>query len=199
MELAYSSALTGAPFMFYEFKQLVALKNQGDTNEEIRTKVLKENLFQLEKLSSIKRGLPYVIQRVNVLDETLRNYVIEEPFRMGKVINLYTIMKTDRLFFEFMNEVITEKIENQNLLLEKKDMNTFFSMKAEQDDTISAWTEQTVRKLQQVHTKILLEVGMLKDKKSWELSKIIIDHQLKDHLIRMGDAKYIKALAEQSE
>lgn len=182
--------------MFYEFKLLVALKNQENTDEEIRTKVLKENLFQLEKLSSIKRGLPYIIKRVNVLDKALRNFVIEEPFSMGKVINLYTIMKTDRLFFEFMNEVVAEKIVNQNLLLEKKDMNTFFSIKAEQNEAISTWTEQTVRKLQQVHTKILLEVGILKDKKSWELSRLIIDNQIKDHLIQIGDTKYIHALAE---
>ncbi|MEI0738845.1 BrxA family protein [Paenibacillus sp. JTLBN-2024] len=97
-ELDYSATLTGASFLFYEFKQVVSLKEQGIDETEIKNRVLGENLFQYQVKSSLKRSLPSVLRRVNVLDDTLRKMVLEESLDTGKIINLYAIMKTDRLF-----------------------------------------------------------------------------------------------------
>lgn len=87
--------------------------------------MIEENIFQHNKISSLKRGLPSILKRTNVLDDTLRTFVLEEPLEVGKVINLYAIMKTDRLFFEFMDEVVQDKLETNNYILEKKDLNAF--------------------------------------------------------------------------
>ncbi|MGG1534811.1 MULTISPECIES: DUF1819 family protein [Brevibacillus] len=195
-ELDYSATLTGASFMFYEFKQVVSLKDQGMEDSEIRERVLTENLFQYQVKASLKRSLPSVLRRVGVLDETLRKMVLEESLEAGKIINLYAIMKTDRLFFEFMNEVIREKLESNNYFLEKKDINLFFTSKAEQDAGVAGWTEQTVQKLKNVMQRILLESGILKDKKTGELNRLLMDEQLKWHFINIGDIAYVKAMGE---
>jgi hypothetical protein len=195
-ELEYSTSLSGASFLFYELKQVIGLKEQGLSDKEIREKVLKENLFQYKVPLSTKRSLPSVLRRVNALDNWLRKMVIEESLEEGKIINLYTIMKTDRLFFEFMNEVIREKLEAENYLLEKKDLNLFFITKAEQDEKMAMWTEQTVNKLKQVYIKLLYEAGLLRDKKSGELNRILFDQDIKSHLIRIGDTPYLKAMGE---
>lgn len=196
LDLAYSSVLTGASFMMYEFKQLVILKEQGLSDTEIKQSVLEENIFQYEKMSSIKRAFPYILKRVNILDETLRNLVVEESLETAKAINLYAIMKSDRLFFEFMNEVIQEKLQKNDYILEKKDINTYFTVKAEQSDFIASWSETTVQKLKQVYKKILLEMGMLKSLKSGELSRLIIEEQIKNNLTQIGDARYLRAIGE---
>src|SRR5690606_19925266 len=120
-ELEYSSVLTGAAFMFFEFKQVVMLKEQGLSDQEIRKKVVDENLFQHTKISSLQRGFPSILRRANVLDSTLRKMVIEDSMEVGKFINLYAVMKTDRLFYEFMEEVVYEKLRLNNNILEKKD------------------------------------------------------------------------------
>lgn len=193
-ELQYTSALTGAAFMFYEFKQVAILKEAGLSDTEIRKKVIDENLFQHEKISSLKRGLPYVLRRVNALDDTLRTIVIEDSKEVGKVINLYAIMKTNRLFYEFMEEVIYEKMQMNNYNLEKKDLNAFFTMKTEQNENIAVWTEATINKLKHVHSKILIDVGMLKSMKSGELNRIILDESVKSHLTHIGDSKYAQVI-----
>lgn len=195
-ELEYSATLTGASFLFFEFKQVVSLKTQGFSDQEIRKKVLSENLFQYQVSASLKRSLPSVLRRVSVLDESLCQLVIEQSLVAGKVINLYAIMKTDRLFFEFMDEVIREKLESNNYLLEKKDLNLYFVSKAEQDTGVAGWTEQTVTKLKNVIQRILFESGILKDKKTGELSRILMDSQLKQHLIHIGDITYVRAMGE---
>ncbi|WCF07738.1 DUF1819 family protein [Paenibacillus thiaminolyticus] len=195
-ELEYSATLTGASFLFFEFKQVVSLKTQGFSEQEIRKKVLSENLFQYQVSASQKRSLPSVLRRVSVLDESLCQMVIKQSLEAGKLINLYAIMKTDRLFFEFMDEVIREKLESNNYLLEKKDLNLYFVSKAEQDTGVAGWTEQTVTKLKNVIQRILFESGILKDKKTGELSRILMDSQLKQHLIHIGDITYVRAMGE---
>ena len=196
MELDYSTSLTGAGFMLYEFKQVVKLKIQGHSDQEIRKKVITENLFEYEKISSLKRGLPYIINRVNALDETLRKSVIGESIEIQKTINIYAIMKTDRLFFEFMDEVIKEKFQTNDFFFERKDSNLFFAIKAEQNEAIANWSEATVQRLKQGHRKILTDTGVLRDLKSGELSRLMIAEELKNQLIQLGDAKYVHAMGE---
>jgi len=168
--------------MLYEFTQIVKLKEQGLTDDEIKKVVINENILQQDKVSSTKRRLRYLLPRVNVLDETLRRFVIQGPIENRKVINLYSILKTDRLFYEFMNEVIREKFQNHNYLFEKKDLNAFFAYKAEQDEYLRSWSDSTVQRLKQVFVKILEEVGILADRKTGELRRLMIDEALKNHL-----------------
>lgn len=194
--LPYSATLTGASFMFYEFKQVISLKEQGLEESEIRNKIIKENLFQYKFTSSLQRSMPSVIRRVAVLDDVLRRMVLEDTLETGKAVNLYAIMKTDRLFFEFMNEVVREKFESNNYLLEKKDINYYMTTKLEQDTEVAKWTEQTVNKLKNVIQLILIEAGILKDKKTGELSRLLMDEQLKGYLIQIGEIIYVKAMGE---
>lgn len=196
IELGYSVTITGASFLFYELKQVVGLKVRELNESEIKEKVNTDNLFQYQVKSSIKRSLPSVLRRAKVLDETLCKMMLEQSLESGKIINLYAIMKTDKLFFEFMNEVIREKLENDNYTLEKKDINLYIASKAEQNSRVAAWTEQTLGRLKQVYVKVLHDVGLLKDKKTGELSRLMMDEQLKQHLIQIGDIAYVRAMGE---
>ncbi|MCD8502087.1 MAG: DUF1819 family protein [Bacillaceae bacterium] len=195
-ELLYSTSLTGASFLLFELKQVLRLKEQGLSDKEVREKVFEENYFQYKVPNSAKRSLPSVLRRANTLDETLRKMVLEEPLEVGKMINLYAIMKTDRLFFEFMDEVIREKLQANDYLLEKKDMNTYFTYKSEQDEKVASWTEKTVDKLKQVFMKLLFETGIVKNKETGELSRLLIDERVKEHLFFIGEHDYVRAMGE---
>jgi hypothetical protein len=195
-ELEYSATLTGASFLLYELKQVLKLKKQGLSDAEIKKKVIEDNVFEYQFTSSLKRIVPSVIRRANALDETMQEMVLNSPLEVGKIMNLYAIMKTDKLFFEFMNEVIREKLDANNYLLEKKDLNLFFITKAEQDEKMAKWTELTVNKLKQVYMKLLYEAGLIRDKKSGELSRLLFDEDIKRHLTFIGDSAYLKAMGE---
>lgn len=195
-ELEYSANMTGASFLLYELKQVLKLKKQGMSDEEIKKTVIEENVFEYKIPASLKRIVPSVIRRADELDEGLRDLVLNSPVETGKIINLYAIMKTDKLFFEFMNEVIKEKLDRNNYFLEKKDLNVFFTEKAEQNEKIAKWTELTVNKLKQVYIKLLYEAGLLRDKKSGELNRVLIDEEIKNHLTKIGDRTYLRAMGE---
>ena len=195
-QLEYSCTLTGASFLFFELKQVLHLKEQGLQDSEIKEQIRAENLFGYKVKSSIKRSLPSVLRRINALDDTLRQIVLEKPVEMGKVVNLYAIMKTDRLFFEFMNEVVREKLERNDYQLERKDVNVFITSKAEQDATVAGWTEKTVDRLKQAYFKVLFDAGILRNRQTGELSRILMDQELKSHLMSIGDKGYVRAMGE---
>lgn len=192
----YSAKLTGESFLLYELKIVANLKRQGYSDKEIRKKVFDENLFQYKYKSSISRRLTPLIQRVNLLDEKLINKLIQDPLGDGVIINLYAIMKNDRLFFEFMKEIISPKIKNTNDILERKDINIYFDQKIEQNEEVSAWSEATIQKLKQVIKKILSEAGIIEDMKIGKLHKIIMSQELKEYLIKLGDKQYVIAMGE---
>ena len=192
----YRATLTGASFLFLEFKQVVSLQTEGLSDSEIKKKVLSENLFQYKVNESLKRSLPSLFRRTHVLDDVLKMMVLQESVEMGRIINLYAIMKTDQLFFDFMNEVIREKFEQNDYFLDKKDINLYFTSKIEQGTDIAEWKEQTVKKIKQVILRILAEAGIIKNKKMGELQRIFMEDRLKRHLIGRGDRDFVKAMGE---
>ena len=196
MEPQYRASLHGAGYLLFELKQVIKLKLAGFSTVEIRKKVLEENIFQGSKKSSVKRALTSVIRRAEVIDQKLAELLIEESLESGKAINLYAIMKTDLLFYEFMNEVISEKLHSNNFELEKKDINVFFTVKSEQSEHIADWSELTLNKLKSTYLLVLFESGILKERQGNELNRLLIDDQLKEHLKNIGDSKYLQAMGE---
>ncbi|MGG1689431.1 DUF1819 family protein [Heyndrickxia ginsengihumi] len=196
IELEYSSSLNGASFLLFELKQVIKLKQKGLSNQEIRKMVKEENLFQFNNQGRINRSLPSVMKRADVIDSTLASLFLEGSIEVGKIINLYAIMKTDLLFYEFMDEVIREKLQNNNYLIEKKDINLFFAAKAEQSEKVANWSETNVEKLKRAYMQVLYESGMLRTRKGKELNRLIIDEQIRNHLTQIGDARFLRAMGE---
>lgn len=196
MELEYSSSLNGASYLLFELKQVVKLQQIGLSPVEIRSKVKDENLFQFENKGRIARTLPSVMKRAKVIDSVLASFMTEGSIEMGKVINLYAIMKTDLLFYEFMDEVISEKFQNNDYLIEKKDMNLFFTTKSEQSNKVANWSDINTEKLKRAFMQVLFECGLLKHRQGNQLNRLFIDEQIINHLTLIGDARYVRAMGE---
>lgn len=196
MELEYSSSLNGASYLLFELKQVVKLKERGLSIQEIRKKVVEENVFQFTNKGRINRTLPSVMRRAEVIDHVLAQLMMEGSIEMSKVINLYAIMKTDLLFYEFMDEVISEKLQNNDSVIEKKDINLFFTAKSEQSEKVANWSDINIEKLKRSYMQVLFESGMLRDRRSKELNRLIIDEQIKGHLTYIGDVKYVRVMGE---
>lgn len=195
-ELKYSAKLTGESFLLQELKIVAKLKKEGYSDKKIRKTIIDDNLFQYKIKSSISRRLTPLMQRINVLNDKLIDRLIENPLEDGIIINLYAIMKNDRLFFEFMNEVMRDKLSSKNEILEKKDINIFFDIKIEQSDDVATWSDATIAKIKQVIKKILSEAKVIEDPKAGTLHKIIMSNWLKDCLVELGEEKYILAMGE---
>lgn len=192
--LTYSAVLTGEPFLYFEIKQVAKLKSEGLSEEEIKQKVAKENLFQYQTGKSVNKMLNAVVKRISVLDPYLVKLLANGPVETSKLVAVYAIMKTNLLFFEFMEEVYKEKISTQETKLENKDFNLFFLNKGEQSETVVQWHTCTLNKLRQVFTRILAEAGLISDIRKKELRRVVVEKELADHLIAIGEQRYLEAI-----
>lgn len=145
MEQQYSSNLAGALYMYFELKQVANLALDGLSSLEITAKVRGENLFQLATNKSLDKLLSATLKRVAFLDEIMLNLLVHGSLHTSKLVALIAIMKTNRLFFEFIQEVYLEKACLGEQELEAKDFRIFFNHKAEQSPQVAAWQESTSR------------------------------------------------------
>lgn len=158
----YSATYTPEHLYRNEVKLVVDLQRKGLSKLEIRDKVIEDNLFQCRSEDAIKRLFSRVYKRTNVLDEFLRNVLIEESRPDGNAILLYGFLQTYRFPREFVMEVIHYNWIANKTLITNGNITTFFDQKAEQDDIVRNWSGQTNYSMKQKTLKILSEAELLK-------------------------------------
>ena len=100
----YSAGIISQSFWFHEFKKVIKLRNEGMEYTDIKSKCIEENLFGSINEYRAKRMAGYVVNRANLLDDTLIKLFVESDLSTQKIINLIAILRSDRLFFELLYE-----------------------------------------------------------------------------------------------
>lgn len=194
-ELEYKSTIKSRPFLFRETKKAAEFINQGFKEFEIKNKAKNDNIFQVNTETRRSEIASIVLRRLKALDDFLIEKIVNGQIDTSKQIVVYAIMKTDRLFFEFMYEVFREKILLRDFTLQDKDFNIFFDRKKEQSERVASWDDYTFYKLKQVYIRILFEAGFIKNqKKDREIATPIVEEDVAYHLKEIGDTKYLNAL-----
>lgn len=191
----YSAGLISQSFWFVEMKKFINLINDGESEEEIKKICIEENLFGATKEYRAKRIYGYIRNRARNLDKTLIEMFCTSDLATQKIINLITVIKSDRLFFEFMLEVYREKIILGIPTIEDSDVNIFFRNKEIQNEDIALWTDTTKSKLRSVYFNYLTEANLLTaaDKKK-AITPPILDTALDGYLNTCGESAVIKAI-----
>ena len=138
VEETYSAGLISQSFWFVEMKKVIKLIDDGKSEEEIKKMCIEENLFGAAKEYRAKRIYGYIWNRAKRLDKTLIDLFCTSDLATQKAINLIAVLRSDRLFFEFMFEVYREKNILGIPVIEDADVNIFFKNKEIQSEDIAA-------------------------------------------------------------
>jgi hypothetical protein len=177
--IPYNGTLTAEQFLFYEMRIVSKHYLEKKTIEEIIAYIKQENLFQYPTERMIIRIARACHKRLEALENDKLVYELANaPIEVAKQINLYSMMRYNRLVREFMEDLVGEKYRQQDFSYRKKDINMFFSRLQEQNDNVAAWSQQTIMKLKQVLTKCLIETEMLNGGKDTTLNPIFIASEL---------------------
>ena len=175
----YNGTLTAEQFLFYEMRIVSKQYNEKKSIEEIIEYIKRDNLFQYPTERMIIRLARACYKRLIALDnEKLVYEVASAPIEVAKQINLYAMMRYNRLVREFMEGLVGEKYRQHDFSYTKKDINMFFYRLQEQNEDVAAWSEKTISKLKQVLTKCLIETEMLDDARETTLNPIFISEEL---------------------
>lgn len=193
--MEYKSTIKSRPYLYKETKKAASLINRGLQIKDLKNESLENNIFQVETEARMKEIASIITIRLKELDSYLIEKIESSNVETSKIIVLYAILKNDRLFFEFMNEVYKEKILLKDLFIRDKDFGVFFQNKREQSDKVNSWSEYTFKKLKQVYIRILYESGLIGNQKGDRQIKVpIIDNEIKDYIYKIGDKVYINAI-----
>ena len=194
ISMPYNGTLTAEQFLFYEMRIVSKQYLEKKSIEEIIEYIKRDNLFQYPTERMIIRIARACHKRIVALDNDKLVYeVANAPIEVAKQINLYAMMRYNRLVREFMIDLIGEKYRQHDFSYTKKDINVFFSHLREQNDDIAAWSEQTIAKLKQVLTKCLIETEMLDSVRDTTLNPIFISIELETGIRENNDLTALAA------
>ena len=183
MTCEYNGGLTREQFLFYEIRIVASLQLQGLNREEIVEEIKRENLFQFPTERMISSIAGTCFKRIDALDsETLVYHLANAPAEVAKQINLYAMMKYNRVVWDFMTTVIGEKFRTQELAFSGKDLNIFFFDLQEQNDTVASWRDSTINKIKQVLKKALVECEYLDSVRATQLNPVSVSPELEDEI-----------------
>ena len=190
----YNGGLTREQFLFYEIKIVARLLTEGFSIDDAICKIKQENLFQFPTERMIVTIAKTCYNRLRALEsERLIEVIATASVDVAKQVNLYAIMKHNRIVWDFMTTVIGEKYRTQDFSFAKKDVSAFMFQLQEQNEDVASWSDSTIQKIKQVLTKILVECEYLDSTKSEILNPVYLYPELEEGIISQGNVAALPA------
>lgn len=193
----YSAGAVKFALWFTEFRKEVQLLAEGRTFEEIKVLSARENIFDASTPARAAMIQSTLAARIKNLDPSFYPLFVDSDVATQKLYALTGSFAHDTLFFDFMYEVVREKMIIGTSVLADADIRIFFKNKQAQDEIVAKWTDQTLERLGRSYKTQLYEAGLLDDKMTGMERKIlrpILDPLFKHWLEDYGYGQVAKAL-----
>ncbi|WP_294412118.1 DUF1819 family protein [uncultured Ruminococcus sp.] len=184
----YSGGLTREQFLFYEIRLVASLICENNSRDEIYNRIMQENLFQYPTERMIRSMTNICFKRIDSLaSQMLMEHLANASTAVAKQINLYAIMRENGIVYDFMTDVIGEKMRTQQMDFSHKDINSFFDTLQEYYPAAADWSESTRAKLRQVLTRFLVECEYLDNVRSQALKPVFLFPELEEGIRQLSD------------
>ena len=192
----YSAGAVKFSFWFLEFRKVVQLLAEGRDYKEIRRLSEEENVFGAATPARAAMIYSTTTARAKALDPSFIPLFMDSDVGTQKLFALTAALAHDSLFFDFVYEVVREKLIIGSNELSDSDIRIFFKNKQEQDEKVAKWQDYTLHRLGACYKTQLFEAGLLDDNKFTDTRKIlkpILDPVLKHWLEDYGMSAFVKA------
>lgn len=191
----YSAGAVKYAFWFAEFRQEVELLLAGRSFAEIEALAREANLFGTRTPARSRTIYITVTRRIRALGPDFYDLFMAADLAGQKTLALAAIMADDTLFFDFVYEVVREKILMGTNAFTDADIRIFFRNKQVQDETAAKWTDATIKKLCVVYKQYLMNAGITDNgRNERKILKPILDPSLERWLSDHEMAVIVKAL-----
>lgn len=195
MEKEYSAGAVKFSFWFMEFKKVVRLLTEGKSYQEIKEVVENENLFAAATPARARQIYSTVTARIKSLDDSFYPIFLKGDLSTQKLFALTAALTHDRLFFDFVYEVIREKIIIGSNEYADRDIRIFFQNKQLQDEKVAKWTDETLNRLGRSYKTMLYEAGVTdKANGTRKIWRPILDREMEQWLMAHHMELILKAL-----
>lgn len=197
--MKYSAGLVSKSFWYLESKKTAKYILDGLNRQKFVELAIKDNLYQVNSEYRSKTMANAIYTRLNSLSKTLLQAIVNSDVATSKILVLISIMKTDRLFFEFMYEVFRNKIILGDYSIKNRDINIFFQDKKVQSEIIDKWVESTIKRLKSDYIRLISDSGLLRRESNkreiivpllnYNVRKILLDNDMAPYLYSVTGEK----------
>jgi len=167
----YSATMVSHSFWFHEFSQYLSLREQGNSDADIRNLAVTENYFQQQSNARALRMFQTLKRRINVLDEDYFDLFFSLDLANQKLMNLSASLQLDPLFDDFLYDLYRNELILGDAKLYPYEVDAFFHQKQIENPKVATWTEQTVKRLANTFKVFFREAGLLENQGDYDLVK----------------------------
>ena len=192
---AYSAGAVKMSFWFMEFRKVVGLLDEGKTLKEIKEINKKENIFGAPTILRSEQIFNTVSGRIKMLDKSFIKAFQGSDVTTQKLFALIAALAYDTLFFDFVYEVIREKLIIGSNTFAESDIRIFFKDKQLQSEKVAKWTDVTIIRLGRSYKTMLYEAGLIdKGKIERKIIKPILDPTVENWMKDNGMEACLRAI-----
>ena len=191
----YSAGAVKHSFWFMEFRNEVKLLAEGKSFEDIKVLCKSENIFAASTPKRAAQIFDIVSARIKAMGNNFYPIFENRDVSAQKIFNLAAIMVNDTLFFDFVYEVIREKIIIGSNEYKPGDLNIFFKDKQLQSEKVAGWTDATFARLSRIYKAFLFEAGMTdRGRNVRKIFQPILEPDMKKWFVDNDMEQIVKAL-----
>lgn len=169
---------------------------EGKSFSDIKLLNEQENIYSASTKARAQMIYSTVTARIKMLDPSFYPVFLSSDIAMQKMFALVAALAHDTLFFDFVYEVVREKMILGVDELTDADIRVFFKNKQAQSEKVAAFQDYTLHRLGAAYKTQLYEAGMLDGNKgsSRKILRPILDIALERWLQDNGYAIMVNAL-----
>lgn len=197
-ETAYA-ARTNNAFVLTETVTVAELMHQGATHEDIRQRVLVEDLFQIRSQVSRESALQTIFKRLHQVPEAYIKLIATGNPDIRRLTILFLILREHRLLRELIAEVLLNKLKGFDYVVTLADLRTFFEGKRDQNSTVAAWSDSTYKKAASNTLLILVNAGLLQPtspRGNYQIRAVPVPSPLRQQLFTDGLGYYLTLMLD---
>ena len=186
------TTITGCTFLYYEFKRILPLLMDADSDSLLKEEVENNHVLQVNSIASRKRFVMEFRRRYAAVTPLFWQ-VWQTMSEAGQRIGLfYAILKTYKLVFDFHFNVAMQKWKAIDHSLQKDDLLMELNELSAHDEFVDSWSDATKNKCSSTYMTILRQTGLLKEKTN-ELAPVKLDASEFAYYIRSGEEWFLEA------
>ena len=189
-------AVTRERFLLRETRIVAGLVQQGLADDEIIARAQAENIFQYPTKVSVGSICRTCLMRLCALGAQkpeVTRIIATAPLTQAAQANLYAVMRTYAIVWEFMTRVVAYKYRTLDYHLTLRDVSAFLTDMAVEEPAVAAWSPSTVARTRSTLRGLLVESGYLASARSEELLPIAPEAELVRAIRANGDARVLPA------
>ncbi len=191
----YASTIKKTPFKYPIAKKIGKLMLDGLDRDEVYRQCFDNNIIEIESPDRRREITNVLYNRLMVLDEYLLDQFCNSDVSTSKFILVYSIAKTDTLFFDFMFEVYREALLGEKNYLSIDDFDQFFAVKKETDLIVTTWSWHTLQCLTKGYRNILVDSGLgVRDRRIILAQRMLVHPAVEEYIANIGDTEYLQAI-----